>query len=321
LRPIQFAYNTRVHTTNGFSPFFMVTGSQARLPSDVIAGLPTASLRYDDDMPFSTALAEMYAEVRDRLELSAVGRKGRYDLKHLDVTFDADATVMVYSEEAQRKGESSKFLSKWIGPFRVLEQVNPVTYRLEHLRTGRSIIAHVNRLRKVEPYVPPPDARLATPAVETVLDALDFSSDPGVLPKQKYPTPVASSVDHRPSYDMESIHYKRVNGDLVEYLVKFQGYDELEWIREEDIDGADMIAEFERRYPSLAEPKAKSKRSARNRVNQRIRRRASSPVRDTAVPPQNLRRSSRPHARSLALCGIWSPPSSGGKRNRVGARL
>ena len=36
---------------------------------------------------------------------------------------------------------------------------------------------------------------------------------------------------------MEYITYKRKTGDLVEYLVKFQGYDKLEWIPEEDIDG------------------------------------------------------------------------------------
>ena len=84
-------------------------------------------------MPFTEALADLYSEIRERLMHSAQKRKTQYDLKHLDVTFDIDSTVMVYSEEAHRKGESTKFASKWIGPCRVIKQVTPVTYRVEHL--------------------------------------------------------------------------------------------------------------------------------------------------------------------------------------------
>jgi len=310
LYPIQFAFNTRVHSTTGFAPFFTVTGNHPRLPSDVVVGATPQRTERDDAMPFTEALADLYSEIRERLMRSAQKRKTQYDLKHLDVTFDIDSTVMVYSEEAHRKGESTKFASKWIGPCRVIEQVTPVTYRVEHLRNGRVLLVHVNRLRKVTPYIPPPGAAIATPRQDNS-DEVDLAMDPGVLPERSYQTPVASSEDDRPSYDMEYIAYKRKTGDLVEYLVKFQGYDELEWIPEEDIDGKDMIAEFERRNPQFAKKKA-SKRSAKNSMHQRLRKRnLASDMNETnqamRTDNQNLRRSAHLQMKMVILHGVWAP--------------
>ena len=121
-----FAYNTRVHSTLGVAPFLMVTGREARLPTDIIAGIP--KLGFDDSLPRTEAMAKIYADVRTRLENASRKRKNAYDSKHLDLVFEPDNVVMVYSEEAHRRGESTKFISKWKGPFRVVEQIGRVTY-------------------------------------------------------------------------------------------------------------------------------------------------------------------------------------------------
>jgi len=175
LPSIIFAYNTRVHSTTGTAPFFMVTGRDARLPSDVIAGLTRSSLRdaLDDSMPFAEAMARVYESVRERLENASRKRKIAFDSKQLDVTFEPDNIVMVYSEEAHRKGESTKFISKWKGPFRIVRAIGPVTFRLVHLFTGNETTAHVNRLRKISPYKPSPMADQF--AVPTATDNADLN--------------------------------------------------------------------------------------------------------------------------------------------------
>ena len=62
LRSIQFAYNTRVHSTLGVSPFFAATGKQPRLPTDILADLPKLSvqLSVDDSMPFAESVARIF---------------------------------------------------------------------------------------------------------------------------------------------------------------------------------------------------------------------------------------------------------------------
>ena len=84
---------------------------------------------------------------------------------------------------------------------------------------------------------------------------------------------------------MEYILHRRITDDLVEYLVKFVGYDEPEWVNKEDIDGLDMIQEFERRFPKMA-TKRKSAKSAVKSQKSRLKRRAAS-TEQSAVPPSD----------------------------------
>jgi hypothetical protein len=180
LRPFLFNYNTRVHSTTGKSPFYMVVGAEARLPTDVFLGGPRRglSMRMDDSTPLSELKARLWDSVRDVLKRASVGRKASYDDKHLDVTFDPESVVMVYYEEAHRLGESTKLISKWVGPYRVVEAVNAVTYRVRHINTGNELIAHVNRLRKIKPYIPPKEYSLGIPS-QDINPTADLTIDPG----------------------------------------------------------------------------------------------------------------------------------------------
>ena len=40
LSEVMFAYNTSVHTTTGFTPYFLTFGVEARVPSEILVGLP-----------------------------------------------------------------------------------------------------------------------------------------------------------------------------------------------------------------------------------------------------------------------------------------
>ena len=103
LAPVAFAYNTRVHSTIGFSPFFLTTGQDAHLPTDVIAGIERARVmrNYEDTTPFIEGLAAAYELARKRLQESARKRKLAYDSKHLDSVFSTDSIVMVYYERGR----------------------------------------------------------------------------------------------------------------------------------------------------------------------------------------------------------------------------
>ena len=40
LSEFMFAYNTSVHSTTGFTPYFLMFGAEARIPSEISVGLP-----------------------------------------------------------------------------------------------------------------------------------------------------------------------------------------------------------------------------------------------------------------------------------------
>ena len=40
LSEVMFAYNASVHRTTGFTPIFLMFGVEARIPSEILVGLP-----------------------------------------------------------------------------------------------------------------------------------------------------------------------------------------------------------------------------------------------------------------------------------------
>jgi hypothetical protein len=130
--------------------------------------------------------------------------------------------------------------------------VTPVTYQLQHVRTGKPALAHVNQLRKIPAYKSPADNFTAVGAPFVNLDddtgSLNWTKSPGNVEPTSGPAPLSSSEDGRPSFEMESILWKRHIGSTTQYLVKFRGYSEPEWVNASDIDGREMITEYEHRH-------------------------------------------------------------------------
>ena len=72
---------------------------------------------------------------------------------------------------------------------------------------------------------------------------------------------------------MEKVVDKKIVGNVVQYLIKFRGYDEPEWILEEDIFGDDLVDAYERDHPINGVVLTRRKRQAGRR--QRLKRRAA----------------------------------------------
>ena len=256
-------------------------------------------------MPFAEAMARVYESVRERLENASRKRKIAFDSKQLDVTFEPDNIVMVYSEEAHRKGESTKFISKWKGPFRIVRAIGPVTFRLVHLFTGNETTAHVNHLRKISPYKPPPTADQF--AVPTATDNADLNADPGFLANDpEAVAPATSDDDGQPAYEMESVLGKRTLNGNVQYLIKFRGYDAPEWCWDADIFGRALVEQFE----WTEHAKGVETRSRRSREHSTRKKTAATQRKESAVlksvPPCRSDRLARA-ATQLSLQAVWIP--------------
>lgn len=74
-----------------------------------------------------------------------------------------------------KKGHTMKLLPRWEGPYKILEQVNEVNYRIE-MGGVRNIVVHVQKLRKYRPWL---DSKANKPAdksrlkrIKTLAEAL-----------------------------------------------------------------------------------------------------------------------------------------------------
>ena len=151
-----FSYNLSVHSSTGFTPFYLTFGSEARLPPDIIFGVPALAKSAADSKSGRTSgtglsfllksfsiLTRAFATVRENLRSFHQREKDRYDLGAVERVFKPGDHVRVRLKSRQ-KGPS-KFLSHWSGPHEVLK-IRGVVVTLRELSSGREYITHHDRL-------------------------------------------------------------------------------------------------------------------------------------------------------------------------------
>lgn len=156
LRQVCLAYNTTVHSTTGFTPFYLMFGRQARLPIDLMYGSPEKELPvHEYAATLRTQLQRAYQLVRDITHQRHQYQKPFYDSKVHGSPYSPGDFVWVFSNVVQR-GQNRKLHHPWIGPFKVLEKLSDVTYRVKNLRGNRrQLVIHFDRLKPCSPHFIP----------------------------------------------------------------------------------------------------------------------------------------------------------------------
>ena len=146
------AYNTSIHASSGYTPFFLMFGRQARLPVDLVYGTRV------DQTPVSEyalatkhALEEAYRLVREKLDATHCLQKSYYDKKVHGKPFMVGDLVWLHSPVVPR-GHSKKLHHPWSGPYRVTTKLSESDYRVKKL-TGRKTaqVVHFDRLKLCNP--------------------------------------------------------------------------------------------------------------------------------------------------------------------------
>jgi len=132
---MEFAHNAHPCASTGFSPFVLLYGRQPRTFSSLLEADIAAHASQDHSL--ATFLREKAAvlAVAQRNVLAAQARqKHAYD-RHRRTGPELVPGQWVYVDA--RHYNVSKVASRWLGPFRIMEHLGPLTYRLElpaHLR-------------------------------------------------------------------------------------------------------------------------------------------------------------------------------------------
>jgi hypothetical protein len=145
---------TQVSSATGFSPFFLVYGLEAVLPTDIAFGAPRIQF-YEEGEAEETCRINLDSLEEQRL--AVVMRQARHDqqlrLYHdhnvRETSFNVGNLVL---RRIQKTDGMHKLSPPWEGPFIVTEVINPSTYRLQW--GDRQGVPNPRNVEHLRPFYP-----------------------------------------------------------------------------------------------------------------------------------------------------------------------
>ncbi|KFD60515.1 hypothetical protein M514_27302 [Trichuris suis] len=131
LPKVMKAYRATPHSSTGQSPYRMMFGRQCRLPEDIIDCDSTprrAPKRYIEQL--IRALDEVNGKAQSRIAKEAARQKRYYDRCANPQQFKVGDLVFLFLPRVLQ-GRNKKFRKPWVGPYVIIDQVSPVTYRIQ----------------------------------------------------------------------------------------------------------------------------------------------------------------------------------------------
>jgi hypothetical protein len=221
----EFAYNNSVHRSTGVSPFFATYGFHPRLDD-----FSTASNFASMDS-WTQLLAEGHNTIQDQLKKAQDAYKHFADQHRSEHAFKIGNMVWLSTSNIRTKRPSRKLDFRRLGPFKILDQVGYVSFRLGLPPSMK--IHNVFHASLLEPVVPNP------------------------FPDRVAPPPPVIKIDGQEEYEVEEILDSRLFRRHGQYLVKWKGYplSEATWEPYENVANAqDLVDIFHASNPQKAGP-------------------------------------------------------------------
>ncbi|KAK3545866.1 hypothetical protein QTP70_016399 [Hemibagrus guttatus] len=232
----EYAQNSLCQPTTGLTPFQCVLGYQPPLfpwdgePSDVPAV----------DHWFRVS-ERVWDSAHRQLQRALLRRRMMADLRRSKAPeYRPGQKVWLSTRDIKMCLPCQKLSPRFIGPFEITHQINPVTYRLKLPPTYKiHPVFHVSLLKPQHPSV--------------------FS--PTESGKSEEPPPPPLIIDEGPAYLVRNILDSRRRGGRLEYLVDWEGYgpEERSWVPRNDVLDPALLKEFHARHPDRPAPRGRGR--------------------------------------------------------------
>lgn len=230
----EFQYNNQEHESTKHSPFQLLYGYHPNHPS---VSLPSPSPAAEDLLQH---VAKLRAAAKRNLKLAQGTAKYYYDQHSIDPpTFKVGDNVWVSMKNWIPRRPSKKLDHKYAGPYKVLERISRLVYRID---------------------LPP------TLSVHPVLPVALLQANHEGHPGQRQPMPPRVLVDNEEECVPERILDSRMGNAGVEFLIKWegQGDDENTWEEYDNVSHLRrLLSHFHKEHPDKPFPKSRPAPRAR----------------------------------------------------------
>lgn len=159
LPAIQFAINTTVNRSTGYTPYFLLYGVEARNPYDAILTPrdPKCESLTEYAYRLIVRLAQAHEVTRQNMQTIVNQHSLDNEKKKTPLSFQIGDKVRYWTALPQDTDQSArKLLMHWQGPHTVVEVIGPVNYRIESRvmnSKGKEVVSQrVVHIRRLKPY-------------------------------------------------------------------------------------------------------------------------------------------------------------------------
>ncbi|KAL7281621.1 hypothetical protein ACG7TL_004938 [Trametes sanguinea] len=220
LSAAEFAYNNAAHEGTKESPFFLEYGRHPRAGPTLRKELTSTDL---SDITWRRQQAQDQGKAA--LALAAERMKWYYDQGVQKVPFKVGDKVLLDLRDYQTTGR--KLNARYAGPFKIVEKLSPVTFKLEWPA----------RMTRIHPVFH--------------ASKLVLYHDPEI-PGQEVAPPESVIIDGHEEFEVEAIFDSRRYRRQLQYLVWWKGYgrEEDSWEPVKNLaNSQELIKEFHEAYP------------------------------------------------------------------------
>ena len=217
----EVAYNSAIHSTTLYSPFFLNYGISPRtVPLQTLSSNNPSVSKFLEDIQKTTKFAHENIQ-KQNIRMAEYANKSR--LPH-DFAVNDKVWLSTKNLSLEEGSGSRKLHPKFCGPFTIKEKINNVTFRLE--------ISAPMKARRIHDAF---HVSLLKP----------FAEDP--FQRDPQPEPAITITDGHDEYEVEQILAHRKRRGKTQYLVKWKGYADHEntWQSAKDLENAeDILQEY-----------------------------------------------------------------------------
>jgi hypothetical protein len=236
----EFAYNNHEHSATTHSPFYTSRGYH---PHSIITQINTSAVPKADEL--ASQIQQLHQEIHSALRLSQEQTKEYYDKKHdKNPEIVEGSQVWLDAKNLSTTAPSKKLADKQLGPFRVVQKLSDLNYKLD-LPSTLPIhpVFHINLL-------------------------YPYKTDPIEGRTPEPPPPI--QIEGEEEYEVEEIIDARLWRNQKQYLIKWRDYPESDnsWEPLKNITHAEnAITDFHDNNPDFQWKTRKRQRASSSKIS------------------------------------------------------